>query len=102
MFWELDLLLSLAKQVEDACPDGSIRNSCSQSLDTYVHQQNPYDPLHLAGGGHLKITGDIGLGAFAASELDKVFSGYQPRYVYVVYRRLDVHLGSHHKHHHLP
>jgi hypothetical protein len=22
---------------------------------------------------------DIGLGAFAASELDKVFSGYQPR-----------------------
>jgi hypothetical protein len=29
---------------------------------------------------------DIGLGAFAASELDKVFSGYQPR---------------HHHHHHI-
>jgi hypothetical protein len=25
------------------------------------------------------MTGFIGLGAFAASELDKVFSGYQPR-----------------------
>jgi hypothetical protein len=24
-------------------------------------------------------TNDVGLGAFAASELDKVFSGYQPR-----------------------
>jgi hypothetical protein len=28
-------------------------------------------------GKHKKY--DIGLGAFAASELDKVFSGYQPR-----------------------
>jgi hypothetical protein len=26
--------------------------------------------------------------------LDKVFSGYQPRYVYVVYRRFGVTLGA--------
>jgi hypothetical protein len=26
-----------------------------------------------------RIIHDMGLGAFAASELDKVFSGYQPR-----------------------
>jgi hypothetical protein len=28
--------------------------------------------------GSIRKQGTIGLGAFAASELDKVFSGYQP------------------------
>jgi hypothetical protein len=36
------------------------------------------DTLDVCGYGG-EINYDIGLGAFAASELDKVFSGYQPR-----------------------
>jgi hypothetical protein len=30
-------------------------------------------------------------------KFDKVFSGYQPHQVYVVYQRFDVHLGHHHQ-----
>jgi hypothetical protein len=44
-----------------------------------THQLLVYaDDVNLLGDS-VNTTKDIGLGAFAASELDKVFSGYQPR-----------------------
>jgi hypothetical protein len=65
-----------------------LRNRGNKMLGWYGHVEGMKEQ-----GLPKSILHYVSLGAFAASELDEVFSVYQPRSVYVLYRRFDDHHG---------